>query len=142
MSLLSFVVLLFFIFFSSHSVAFVFLCQLILWLFLSCFSWVNSWMCLFFLVQWVFRHSWVYVYRCAYEDLDDWSVNVCLFMPMLPREMAVNDPSAFTQSGLLVSWVPPKKIRANLAAWIIFNLTGCELLKRKYCIVGSKGCEL
>ncbi len=41
------------------------------------------------------------VYKCAY----DWSPNVCVFMPVLPKDMTVNDPSAFTQLGLIVSWV-------------------------------------
>lgn len=39
--------------------------------------------------------------KCAY----DWSPNVCVFMPMLPKDMTVNDPSAFTQLCLIVSWV-------------------------------------
>ncbi len=58
------------------------------------------------------------VYKCAY----DWSPNVCVFMPVLPKDMTVNDPSAFTQLCFIVSWVQ-KTLWILQHEWI-FNLQG------------------
>ncbi len=69
----------------------------------------------------IWKLTSVYVYKCAY----DWSQNVCVFMPMLPKDMTVNDPSAFTQLGLLVSWVQNKNSEF-LQHELIFNLQGMK----------------